>query len=729
MSQPPTDLLARAWEYYQTGDLVQAEACCRDVVQRQPQRAEAWRLRGLIAQQARRFDAALAHHAQAARLRPDWAEAHNDHGIALAQAGRVAEAVAAFEQCLRSRPDHTNACLNLGNALSLLGKPAEAEQAFSRCIRLEPTEADGHFRLGTLLRQQGRLLEATISLRHACRFEAGHAAAHKALGGVLFDLGQPAEAVEVWRKTLTLTPRDADTLNDLGNALRQLERGDEALASYQQALAVNPDLGPAHANLGNIFAEQGHTEKARNHYQQAYRCQPSGRLRLLYETMLPIIYESMDQVREARARFTDAVRRLNDDGVRIDPTRELVPTHFYLAYQGHNDRDLHAGVARVGAGPRSLDVRLAPRTGGDRIRIGFLSRYLRNHTIGQLNLGLIAGLDRRRFEVLVLAVGPPPDEGLGQRIAQAADRYLPLPPHLPASIQAVAGLGLDVLYLPDIGMDTQTYSMAFSRLAPVQVVSWGHPVTTGLPTVDYFVTTPDLDPPGNEAHYTEKLLRLPRLNVVYERPTLTGPPRDRSHFGLPADAHLYTCPQTLFKFHPELDAILADILRQDPAGLLVLVEGRELYWKDVILQRLARSIPDAASRVRFVPKLLREDFLHLLAVSDVLLDPIHFGGGNTSYEGLALGTPIVTLPSALLRGRLTYAMYRQMELPDLIAADAADYVRLAVRLGTDADFRAATRQRIQERSPVLFDDRAIVGELERALTAAVAAAAGPAARR
>lgn len=95
-----------------------------------------------------------------------------------------------------------------------------------------------------------------------------------------------------------------------------------------------------------------------------------------------------------------------------------------------------------------------------------------------------------------------------------------------------------------------------------------------------------------------------------------------------------------------------------------------------------------------------------------MLDPIHFGGGNTSYEAFAMGIPVVTWPSEFLRGRLTYAMYRQMGLLDLVAKDAPSYVELAVWLGKDAVAREVLRTRIVATSGALFDDAGAVRELE-----------------
>ena len=112
------------------------------------------------------------------------------------------------------------------------------------------------------------------------------------------------------------------------------------------------------------------------------------------------------------------------------------------------------------------------------------------------------------------------------------------------------------------------------------------------------------------------------------------------------------------------------------------------------------------------------DFLELNALADVLLDPIHFGGGNTSYEGLALATPIVTWPGEFLRNRITWALYPKMGLADCVVRSADEYIDLATRLGTDAEFRRAVRDSIRERSSILFEDLAEVREFEQALTTA-----------
>jgi predicted O-linked N-acetylglucosamine transferase (SPINDLY family) len=140
------------------------------------------------------------------------------------------------------------------------------------------------------------------------------------------------------------------------------------------------------------------------------------------------------------------------------------------------------------------------------------------------------------------------------------------------------------------------------------------------------------------------------------------------------------------------------------------------------MSRFRKSIPDVAARIRFLPRLGQEDYFHLLALSDALLDPIHFTGGNSSFEGFAVGTPIVTLPSPFMRGRMTYALYRKMGILDCIAETPGEYAEIALRLGTDLPWRESIKKRILASGHLLFEDLSAVRELEDFLTGAVARA-------
>src|SRR5205807_2207952 len=127
--------------------------------------------------------------------------------------------------------------------------------------------------------------------------------------------------------------------------------------------------------------------------------------------------------------------------------------------------------------------------------------------------------------------------------------------HLETVQQQIAARQLDVLFYLDIGMDPFTYFLAFARLAPVQCTSLGHPLTSGIPTVDYYLSSRELEPAGAQEHYSEHLVLLENIPNYFARPQLSGPPRCRRDFGLEDDSHLYLCVQALFKIHPDFDAL------------------------------------------------------------------------------------------------------------------------------------------------------------------------------
>jgi predicted O-linked N-acetylglucosamine transferase (SPINDLY family) len=165
--------------------------------------------------------------------------------------------------------------------------------------------------------------------------------------------------------------------------------------------------------------------------------------------------------------------------------------------------------------------------------------------------------------------------------------------------------------------------------------------------------------------------------------------------------------------------LLADVLRADPGGVLVLIEGRVATWTALLRERFARTMPDVIDRIKWLPALPREAFLQLLAAADVILDPLAFGGGNTSYEALAMGTPVVTLPGELLRTRITQALYAKAGYGELVAESDEEYVAKAIRLATDPHYRAAAVDSIAEACAVLYEDEAEVRDLEAFLGDAV----------
>ena len=671
------------------------------------------------------LDEAVAGYKQTLVLKPDFAEAHYNLGNAFQELGRLEDAVACYQKTLAINPEFVEAHLNRGNAHQELGNLDEAIAGYLKALVLKPDYAEAHYNLGNARGKQDDFEAAINCYQRAIGTDPDHVYAHTSMGNALSELGRREEALACHRRAVEIDPAGAEAQNSLGNVLLNLGRLDDAVAGYHKALSLKPDYAEAFNNLGNAYLGMGESDEARKCFASLLELDGE-RLRATIKSLLcfPAINQStaeIHQQREALANTLDSIRA-NGETLK-NPFRDIGLTNFFLAYHDLNDRPLQRAIA-------DMYLRVAPtlnwRTPAKapvshpRIRIGFLCAYLNNHTIGKLNRGLIENLDRERFEVVVFRFPHKQDE-LSAIIEQSADHVVPIHKNLETARRRIAAEDLDILFYPEIGMDPFTYFLAFSRLAPVQAVSWGHPDTTGIPNIDYFLSCRDMEPPGADDHYSEKLVRLRYLPVFSYPVSIPESLPGRAHFGLPEDARLYVIVQTLFKFHPDFDGVLGAILEADPDGRLVLISGNTSHWDQALRRRFKASFPKQADRVVFVPRMDGHDFLGLLGVADALLDTPHFGGGITSFEAFSAGIPIVSWPMSFMRGRVTFAQYQAMGIKELVADDAQSYVDLALRLARDLPFREEMKKRITANSHHLFERHEAVRDMENFFIAAVKA--------
>lgn len=734
-------LLASALSFHEAGDLPRAESLYRQVLSEDPDNADALHLMGVIAQAMGQLEPSLALIGRAIQINPDAPHYHNNLGNSLRSQGEFDTAARHYREALRLKPDYAEAWNNLGNMLREQGKLADSVECFLSALKVRPDFTGTYCNLGDTLKAQGKLREAITSYQIVLRAEPQHAGALYGLADSLLDLGDQARALEYYGAALGLRPDLSAMLYARALSLEAKDELEGAATCYQAILsrhggqAGRPDpepelrqsLASAYKSLANLLKAQGRVSEAADAYRESLRLFPAAGTRICLATISPPFYDSLAQLNQARSNLETSVDRLLLEPLTLaDPLKEVASVNFFLAYQGLNDREIQAKLCRLYRGAYAPPALALGGGGGQgRLKVGFISSFFHNHTIGKLNRGLIANLSRERFEVCVFSLGSHDDE-LAGRIRQDADRYIQLPSHdLAAMRERIAGENLDVLFYTDIGMDPATYFLAYSRLAPVQCVTWGHPDTTGIDTIDYFISSELLETEQSEQSYTESLVRLKSLPTYYYRPSPPPALKPRAHFGLDEESRLYLCPQSLFKFHPDFDAALGGILRQDPAGRVVIIEGKFRNWTELLKERFRKTLPDVMERIVFLPAQNQLDFFSLLAVADVMLDPFHFGGGNSTYEGLALGVPIVSLPGEFMRGRVTGACYRKMGMTDCVASNPGEYVEIAVRLGTDKAYREQIKRRILASNAVLYEDLEAVRELERFFLRAVDVAKFP----
>ena len=703
------------------------------------------------------FAEAIGWFQRASELAPRFAEPQYNLGVTLRTQGQHAAAIAAFRRAIELRPDYARAHFNLGNALVDQGQLDAALDAFRQAVRHDPRLAGAHTNLGHALARLGRDDEALTSFRQAVSVAPTDPDVHGNLAAALMKAGLFAEAESHYRGAVMQAPDQAKWHLGLADALRDERSWKAAEAAYREALRREPNLAAAEHGLGVLALEQGRYREAAEQFERTLALDPSDKsaqhnaalaletcgqiqsaqaiyrrlcqaapqddlLRLHTETLCPLFPRDNAEIDAYRARVLEVVDQYPPGRLRLslrDVSIARCHAPFPWPYQGRDERALKARWAAMFADTFPDG---APRRNPGLPRIGFVVTAGHESIFIRSMRGILQRWPKQEGRLTIVCSGPSGQRELRAGMSQVDVEYLPLPAHFDRAIECLREARFDLLYYWEVATDAINYFLPFCRLAPVQCTSWGWQVTTGIPRLDYYISARPVEPDDAQDHYTERLVLLDSLPTCYARPQVPAKPPPRETWGLRGDQHVYFCAQNLLKVHPDFDALVAAILRRDPAGVAVFVAGRHSDRAEVLHERWRHTLPDVNDRLIILADLKQYDYLGLMRAADVSLDTLHYGGVNTTYDAMAAGTPVVTLPGPWQRARYTQAVYRQLNILDCVAESAEHYIELALRLTSEPDWRHDVSRRIVKASPALFDQQSPVTELAACFEQLLAAA-------
>jgi protein O-GlcNAc transferase len=696
----PEALYQLGLKTFSSKNFEQAENYFNQAIQADSKQPHYWLALGLVTQAQGKFDEAIGYLCKALALNPGFAQAYNQLGTLYQIKGNLDEAAANFSLALKFLPDFPQAWNNLGSVLSLQGKIDEATVAFLESIGLKPDYVLAYNNLGRAYQAQVRIEEAESCYRKSIEFQPDNIYAHSELGHVLIVQWRMEEAEKVLRRALTLDPDNIQMLNNLAYALKEQSKHVEAATFYQRALSLKPN--GLKAFIGAHLA-------------------------------LPAIYSNTTELLALRKRYSEGLKTLRDNTenfLEIE-SKELLSglswTNFYLAYQGQDDKFLQveyahfvADILRVAAPDLMQPIRRDPAASQRRLRIGFLSSFMRDCTVGSYFKSWVTSLDREKFEIYCYYIGHIQDQ-VTQEFTDASDYYKHLVGDVGYIGREIKKDQLDILIYPEIGMDPGAFVLAAMRLAPIQCAAWGHPVTTGHANIDYFFSSALMEPENAQAHYSEQLILLEGIGTCYLKPVLPSPAK-RSDFSLPEERDLYLCPQSLYKIHPDNDRLMLEILARNKNAVLVFFQATDMSITRAFMKRLESVLDESgmekSGQIKMLPRMAHENYLRVNMLCDVMLDTLHWSGGNTTLDALACGLPVVTMPGEFMRGRQSYGMLKCMGLNELIAHDHQDYIDIATRLGTDSAWHQQVVQHINTTSDVIFAMETPLRQMEQFFVAA-----------
>ena len=674
---------------------------------------------------------------QAKSSLPDPALAHSseltstfNQALALHRDGRLANAEQLYRQILTVQPDHFDSLHLLGCIYQQRGNHADAIRQIDTALRINPNAAAAHCNRAVALHELSRFAEALASCDTAIALKPDFTEAFYNRGIALEGMQRLDEALASYDQAIALKPDHPEAFNNRGIVLRQLKRLDEALASYDQAIALKPDYPEVFYNRGVVLKELHRLDEALASNQQAIALKP-GFAEARYAMCmaeLPILYMNEAEIVTRRAAYERRLRELCEaDRGSADQVRFAkgfgYSQPFYLPYQGYNDRGLQAiygaFVCRAMAAcyPPAAPVPLPKPE--EPVRVGIVSGFFRQHSNWKLPIkGWLSQLDRTRFRIFGYHTSARQDAETSAAAAMC-DRFVTGPLSIDGWREQILADAPHVLIYPEVGMDRVAAALAAQRLTAVQCNSWGHPETSGFPTLDYYLSSDLMEPPDAQEHYTERLVRLPNLSVYWE-PT-EAPPASiaQRNFGLRAGATIYWCCQSLFKYLPRFDTVFPRIARGAGDCQFVFIEGEVPHTTALFRQRLDQAFVAQGLSMNdhcvFLPRLDQFEFLAATRQCHVFLDSIGWSGCNSTLESLLYDLPIVTMPGPLMRGRHSTAILRMMDVTETIAETLDDYVLIAVRLAQDAAWRLAVSARIAAARHRVQHDRACILGLEQFL--------------
>lgn len=418
----------------------------------------------------------------------------------------------------------------------------------------------------------------------------------------------------------------------------------------------------------------------------------------------------------------------------FDACAEHFTLHLWrLSYSGG---DMHEEIAKFGDFlqfymkrfyPRWAKIKRKNRKKGAKLRVGYISSNFRNQAVSFYMVNRMLYVDKEKFELVTFSLERNRDN-MTERIMEVSDRYVPITDFqdIDAMAEAIVESNLDLLIYTDIGMDPLTYKLAAMQLAPVQAVLVGHGVTTGLATIQYYLSG-DFESEEADAHYRENLIRLSQLGAAQYAPFDPEEGRTRKDFGLPDDKVLFVSCANGIKHGPARDKILIEILKQAPNACVVLKPFMNGSLVDLrFVERLTVLAKEAGvtDRLRILPPLPKNtDLLALLKVCDVNLDTFPYGGWTTNMDAVYVGLPVVTQEGRMARTRWGAGMLRAMGIQEGIAHNEEEYVAWAVRFAKDEAMRVRVRAQIENKAKeILFSGTGTQREYEMILEKIVASA-------
>jgi predicted O-linked N-acetylglucosamine transferase (SPINDLY family) len=583
-----------------------------------------------------------------------------------------------------------SALVAAAEALVAAGRGAEAVQLYRVWLGFNAEHPDAYaarFNLGVAADALGARDLAEEALRGAVQARPDFLPAHLNLGSLLERKGDPAAALAAWAAVIERTPQvigetvdhKVHALKQMGRLMSELKLQEPAQTALQAAAELRADQPEV---LAHLVA------------QRMSACR--------WPALAPPVGVSA----EALVR---GLQPLSAAALFDDPWLQLAANHAFARAEASRPLD-------PAADRRDAATDLA----GRRLRLGYVSSDLCDHAVGWLMAELFERHDPAKVEVFVYVCGGEKPSAITARIKAVAEHWADISAlDDPAAARLIAADALDVLV--DVNGHTRHARLGVfaHRPAPIQVNWLGFPGTMGTPFHHYVIADPWIVPPGEEAAYSERVLRLPCYQPN-DTTRVLGPPPSRAQAGLPDDAFVFCCFNGAQKITPAVLAVWLDLLKSASAAVLWLLDPGATARAAITAHAQAAGV---AERLVWAPRASGPDHLARYQLADLVLDTFPYGAHTTASDALWAGAPVLTVSGRAFASRVCGSLVRSAGLPELVCDSLEAYRALALEIAARPDGATGLRARLRAARDgcTLFDMDGLARRLE-ALMAEVCAA-------
>ena len=539
------------------------------------------------------------------------------------------------------------------------------------------------------------------------------------LGSVYISSGNQIDGVKCFHKVIKLNEKIILTLNNLANYYFVKKKYLLSLKYYFKIYSVDPRNLFFYAGIYKVYYQLGRYGQTLAYLKKGLRLHSYKNLYLyfLYLNTYPRIHFSRFNKQRIVKRFSIIIRLLSKKKPDFNVTSKQIietfssTTNFHLAYSVDvSNDDLKKYYEFISFFTNKIFRQNYNKNKNIKKKIIIISSFFYNHTVTRIYFNFFKNL-HYDFEIYYLSLSDQSDKFTKGLINNC--KQFKFYDNLIEAISFLQNNYFDAIFYPEIGMCPKVQFLSSLRISPVQFCGWGHPISTGSPEIDYFISSDLMEPAvkdNKNSAYSEKLVKLKGLGIDFSPKVF---PKHTSVISMDEKKAKLIIIQSLFKILPEDLDVYFKILEQNNFVNFTFIkdQSNEVTNKfiNIIKNRFSLYFKNNLNSFNFEKTFIflnamkRKEFIQNINNYHIVLDTFNWSGGNTHLEALLSGIPVVTMPGKSMRSRHTFAFLKKINQPNLIAEDKKHYCEIVKKLLNNDDFYRSTVSNINKNNFLLYN--------------------------